>query len=222
MRELIFFGCLSFILLSALALLVYPLRHHKKILLLIVPTFVSISVAAYLYWGGFFEWRAFHQAQIQKQQVQAMLKKLKSPNVIIEQLKSRLQQDPNSAKGWYLLGRLYASQGNWQQAEQVFFKAKTLDARDIVYQINYIEALWQMREQRFDTEIHGLLLDVLRQEPHQADALSMLALEAFQDKNYSKAIDYWQQMLKMLPANSPEANTIAKAIARAHQLSLKQ
>lgn len=219
MHEFVLMGLAAILLLLAIAILAYPLRRHKKGLLLIIPLYLVLSLTAYWYWGGFAQWQAFNKAQAQKKQVQAILKQIKSPQVLVAQLKSRLKQDPTSAKGWYLLGRLDASLGDWQAAAKAFLRAKQLNPSDVLVQVNYAAALWQTRHQHFDEEICALLQAVLVQDAQQVDALSMLAMAAFQEKDYPKAIDYWQRLLQMAQANSADANAIAEAIAKAHELN---
>ncbi len=47
-------------------------------------------------------------------------------NQLISELQTHLQIDPNSSRGWYLLGKLYLSQGRVAEANAAFAKAETL------------------------------------------------------------------------------------------------
>lgn len=45
----------------------------------------------------------------------------------------------------------------------------------------------------------------------------MLAMDAFESRNYQLAIDHWQHLLKLAPEHSEEAQLLRKAIAKAQQ-----
>lgn len=47
-------------------------------------------------------------------------------NQLITELQAHLQVDPNSSKGWYLLGKLYLSQNRITEANAAFAKAEAL------------------------------------------------------------------------------------------------
>ena len=42
------------------------------------------------------------------------------PRELVEQLRSRMQQDPDNAEGWFLLGRTYMRLQNYTQAVNAF------------------------------------------------------------------------------------------------------
>ena len=56
---------------------------------------------------------------------------------------------------------------------------------------------------------------MLLKNPKQPDALAMLAMDAYQEKHYQIAINYWQQLLIITPPNSDAAKALRKAIAKA-------
>jgi len=50
-------------------------------------------------------------------------------NQLITELQTHLQADPNSSKGWYLLGKLYLSQNRIHEANAAFAKAQALEKK---------------------------------------------------------------------------------------------
>lgn len=175
----------------------------------------------YLYWGGFVAYDAHQQQEYKKQQVQKLLKKIKSPQALIEQLSKKLDETPQSAKGWYLLGRLYLNQKDQQKALASFAKAHQLSPDNEQYTVNYAFILWEMNNQQFTPQLINLFTELLQHNPEQPDALAMLAMHAFSDHAYEAAIDYWQRLLRLMPPQSKEALAIQKAIAKA-QAKLKK
>jgi len=118
---------LGFSLLGALALSfgVYPLRKRlSKWFILTIPCAIIVIAFAYLQWGGLLPWRAHLQAEAQQVRVQALLASIKSPEDLINKLKDHLARHPESARGWMLLGKLYASLQRWQEANEAFERAK--------------------------------------------------------------------------------------------------
>ncbi len=172
---------------------------------------------AYWRWGAWPDWQKYIQQQAKQQQVQAMLRSVRNPQDLIAKLQARLEHQPDSARGWYLLGRLYASQDQWQQAHDAYAKAYRLKPHDEQITVNYAQSLWQLNHQAFDTEIRTLFQSILLKNVNQSDALAMLAMDAFVGHAYQQAIDYWQRLLKNSPPHSEEAQAIRKAIVKAQQ-----
>ncbi len=175
----------------------------------------SISVSAfliYIYVGSF---QQLHQLQIdeeQKEKVAQLLQTMDGKQGLINKLKERIEHEPNSAQGHYLLAKLLASEGDWKESIKYFKKAKLIEPTNTNYQIQYVFALWQMNKTQFNDEIRTNLKQLIEQEPEQVDALNMLAMDAYQQQNYKQAILYWQRLLKLAPPNSNDAKMIEAAI----------
>lgn len=213
-----------FIVITCLAGLgfVYPLKQRIKWTLILMPLILLFTTTAYLLWGGFPQWQKYlHQQQAQLR-VQKILASIKSPQELIVKLQARLREQPQSAKGWYLLGRLYSSQQEDKPASLAFAKAYALKPANELYAVHYAHSLWQVNQQQFNPQIVRLFEVLLKNNPNQPDALAMLAMDAFLNHVYEKAIAYWQRLLQQTPASSEEALVIQKAIVKAQQYVLKE
>lgn len=208
-----------FILLGLLAftLAFYPLRRSKLLIALLGPALIIVLSMAYWRWGSWVDWQKYVHEQANKQQIEAVLQTIKSPAELIDRMKARLARDPKSTRGWYLLGRLYASQGQWSDARDAFYTAYQLSPEDAQIAVNYAQSLVQLNQEQFNKPIRELLKKVLQNDPNQPDAIAMLAMDAYNNANYPQAINYWQQLLKLAPARSEEAQMLRKAIAKAQQ-----
>lgn len=206
---------LAILLLLALPVALYPLRASKKSLFIIIPLMVCSLTLAYWQWGALPQWSEYQQQQEKQKKIVALMQTIKGPEQLIAKLKASLRANPNSAKGWYLLGRIYASQGEWLDAKAAFEKAYQLNPADETIVVNYGQSLWQLNQQQFNDTIRTIFNGLLQKNPQQPDALAMLAMDAFGSKNYQSAIDYWQKLLKLAPEHSEEAQMILKAIAKA-------
>lgn len=203
------------LLMIALGMAYYPLRAQKRWALSALPVLMVIVVASYWQWGALVDWRTSLQDAQKMQQVQAMLKTIKTPSALIEKLKTHLNDKPDNAEGWYLLGRLYSTQNEWDNASDAFKTAYALEPDNSKVIVNYAQSLWELNQQQFNPSIRGLFNHVLQNEPEQPDALAMLAMDAFMNHDYSKAIHFWQRLLKLLAPDSNDAKAIRKAIANA-------
>ncbi|WP_028389669.1 tetratricopeptide repeat protein [Legionella fairfieldensis] len=217
MNEWWLLACFIMLGLLALPMVLYPFRKMRGFSVIVASLAVLSLTLAYQYWGAWSDWRYYVKNQVRQQQVQAVLQTIKSPAELIKKLQMRLQSDPKSARGWYLLGRLYVSQNEWSQARDAFLNAYQLNPHDEAIIVNYAQSLWQLNQQQFNEQIRVLFKSLLQNNPQQPDALAMLAMDAFVSHNYQLAIDYWQQLLKLAPGQSQEAQMIRKAIAKAQR-----
>lgn len=209
---LIAFGLLTFV---ALAIMFYPLRKNKRLAFSLAIFFLMAIMGGYWCWGGWQEWQNYLLRELQQKQIQTALATIKSPQDLIAKLKTHLQVNPQSARGWYLLGRLYASQNQWVDARNAFSKLRSLRPQDEEALLNYVQSEWQLNSQQFNKRTRELVSLILQKNPQQADVLAMVAIDAFRSKDYLSAIDYWQRLLLLTPQLSSQAQTIRKAIAKA-------
>lgn len=215
MNEWWLIGLLGLMIVSAGILVVYPLRRSKFAWMFLLPLFFISVGMGYYFWGSFEEWQQFAQQNDSKIAAQQMLQSIKNPQELIDKLKERLDDNPKSSKGWYLLGKLYSNQKDTKHAAEAFAKAHQLDPDDEQYFVYYAHSLWVLNHEQFSPEIRKVFREILTKNPNQPDALSMLAMNAFLGHAYEDAINYWQRLLKLVPEQSEESNAIRKAIAKA-------
>jgi cytochrome c-type biogenesis protein CcmH len=197
--------------------LVYPLRRRFIASLLLVPVIFLLAFSGYFYWGSFTAWQEYVQHLKTEEQAKKIMESIKSPQELINKLRAKLNDKPESAKGWYLLGRLYSSQQEYQNAVNAFAKAYQFNPNDEQYAVNYAHSVWILNHQQFTEQVRKIFNRLLKNNPNQADALAMLAMDAFVSHAYEDAISYWQRLLKLSPASSEEALAIRKAIAKAEE-----
>lgn len=209
--------CLMF-LVVAVTIAIYPLsRQTYRAQLAIAFVLIAGSIGGYWQWGSRVKWVGYLHQQAIHQRAEAVMKSLKGPQELIDKLKHHLEKQPDSARGWFLLGRLYASQTQWTDAFNAFSKAHALEPDNLQTTVNYAQSLWQIKDQTFTPEVRQLFESILKNNPNQPDALSMLAIDAYQQHEYQQAIEYWSSLLRLLPKDSSEAMAIRKAIAKAQR-----
>jgi cytochrome c-type biogenesis protein CcmH/NrfG len=172
-------------------------------------------------WGALAAWSRYIEYQEKETRVRAMMKTLQGADDLIDRLKASVKQHPKRARGWYLLGRLYASQNRFQDAYDAFARAQQLQPNDVQIIINKVYMVWQLQNQQLDEVSLQLLHQVLQQDSNQPDALSLLAMNAYRRHQYQQAIEYWQHLLTLAPIQSDAARAIQKAIAKAQDRLVK-
>jgi cytochrome c-type biogenesis protein CcmH len=218
MNEWLLSGCFLVLAILAFIIATYPVRKMgTKGLLLLSSIFIIFVIMAYRQWGAWPALQAYAYEQTKREEAKKLLATIKSPNELAEKLKAKLDNTPASARGWYLLGRVYASQKQWFLARDAFAKSHQLNPADEPASVNYAESLWQLNKQQTNEQIRALFQQLLTNNPYQPDALAMLAMDAYERHDYHQAEQYWQHLLTLAPPQSKEAKALRKAIVKAQE-----
>lgn len=180
---------------------------------------LALPLAALAFYHDSTSYQQFTHWLTSKQQFTAVQKlrgELGTPQQVIAKLKQHLQQDPQSAQGWYLLGRLYTSQQQFQEATMAFAHAYALQPKnpDIIFQ--YAQILY-LTQHSLAGKPTTLLQQLLQLEPNNDLAVNLLAVAAYQQHDYQHAITLWERLLPNYPVNSPDGKALLNAIAQAQK-----
>jgi cytochrome c-type biogenesis protein CcmH len=133
-------------------------------------------------------------------------------------LAKRLQSNPNDAQGWTMLARSYGSMEKYPEAAGAYAKATELTPGDADLWADYAYASAMASGRRLQGKPMEFVERALKLDPDNAKALGLAANAAFEAKDYQKAIDYWQRLLKRVPPGSDVAAAIDSRINEAsHQ-----
>ena len=80
----------------------------------------------YLTWGGYFALSDYHVKLSKVRAVDALLASPEKTLALIEHIKTRLDDSPESASGWLLIGKLYLVLHNNMEAQRAFERAAQL------------------------------------------------------------------------------------------------
>jgi cytochrome c-type biogenesis protein CcmH len=137
----------------------------------------------------------------------------------IQKLADRLKQNPNDVQGWTMLARSYMMQERFSDAASAYEKLTALNGNDAEAWADYAEALALANDQNLAGKPTDALNRALKIDPKNQKALDLAGSAAFQARDYQKAIDYWQQLLKLVPAGSEELQTVTEQISKAKELA---
>lgn len=130
-------------------------------------------------------------------------------------LAMRLKRNPQDADGWAMLGRSYAMMQRFGDGAAAFAKAAALNPNDAPLIADYADMLAMAQGRRFDGEPTALINQALKIDPNNLKALSLGGTAAFEEKAYSRAVEYWQRLLENIPANTQLSDSVQKSIAEA-------
>lgn len=189
-----------------------PDRITASILLVFVAAF---SISLYFKWGDSVQLKKYYAERAHAAEIDAEIKTFKSPQQLIDKMQAVLQQHPDSAQGWFLLGRLYTSTNQLDKAQAVYAKAVALAPTNLQYKLQYAQADFFGSKEKLSATAAEYLNDVLKKEPNNPEAINLFALNAFSEKQYQIAINNWEKLLNYFPANSKEGQVIMNAIHEA-------
>jgi cytochrome c-type biogenesis protein CcmH len=133
----------------------------------------------------------------------------------VGKLAKRLEENPNDAQGWVMLGRSYTMMERYADAATAYGRATALNAGDASLWTDYAEALALSNGQRLEGKPMEAINRALQIDPHNEQALAFAGEAAFQAADYKKAIEYWQK----LRAGSETQKAVSDRLAKAKELA---
>ncbi|OZI72514.1 c-type cytochrome biogenesis protein CcmI [Bordetella genomosp. 2] len=140
----------------------------------------------------------------------------------IEEMTARLEASlaaaPDSAEGWFFLGRTYMAQDRMADAARAFERAAALAGRPPELLGHWAQALYFAGDQQWTPQLQALTDEALAGDPQEAASLGLAGMAAFQAERYAEAAAYWERLAAALPEADPSRAAIADGIARAREL----
>lgn len=136
---------------------------------------------------------------------------------MVAKLEKRLATQPNDPEGWARLGRSYVVMERKDKALTAYAKAYELAPNNVVVLSDYAWLVFNENPGVTTGLVATLYNRLNKLEPAHPDALWFLGFSAFQQNDYRKAIDLWERLLKLLPAEDPGREHLKQAIASARE-----
>jgi len=137
----------------------------------------------------------------------------------VAKLAARLEQNPSDVQGWIMLGRSYVNLEKYKEASSAYAKASALKSDDADLLGDYAFALGMANGQRLSGQPLELINKALKLDPENPKALELAGSAAFEAKNYSQAITYWQKLLERTPPNTELGLALSQRISEAKSLA---
>ncbi len=142
---------------------------------------------------------------------------------MVAKLAARMEQNPDSdPKGWVMLARSYKAMGRYEESTRAFGKAEKLVNEDPNLLTDYAEALALSTGGSLRGRPSELIGRALKLDPAFPDALVLAGTAAYEREDFAAAAAYWERLLKLLPPDSEDAQSLAESIKKARAAAQKQ
>lgn len=129
-------------------------------------------------------------------------------------LRTKLANEGDDAVAWFVLGRIWFSQGLVDEAIESFERALSLTPDRSNVLLSYAQALLVTESAENLQKAARSLGRVLEVDPGNQDALAMLALIAQERGDFAEAKAAWQVVLAQIPADDPRRSMIEQQLAQ--------
>jgi cytochrome c-type biogenesis protein CcmH len=136
----------------------------------------------------------------------------------VASLANRLQQNPSDAEGWAMLASSYTALSKFSEASDAYAKAAALKPNDASLLADYAFALAMKNGRRLEGQPTELLQKALSLDPENAKALQLSGSAAFQARDYKRAIELWERLLKRAGPETDLGRELSQRIAEAKKL----
>ena len=136
---------------------------------------------------------------------------------LVTGLAAKLQQKPDNAEGWFMLGRSYMSMGRYPDAAEAFKRALNLLGDDPAVMLRYADALAMARGGQIAGEPFEYIKRALQLKPDDVTGLWLAGLGYEEQGQYEKAVQHWRKLEPMMQNDPTSLNEVRNLIARAEQ-----
>ncbi|RJE75809.1 c-type cytochrome biogenesis protein CcmI [Pseudoalteromonas sp. MSK9-3] len=128
-------------------------------------------------------------------------------------LRTKLANSGDDAVAWMLLGRVAMSLNDYTMAKQAFDKALQMNPDNNNILVNYSQVLLVEGSDTGMNQAASMLSKVLQSEPSNIDAISLLALIAYERKDWVEAKTAFEVLLSTMTDSDPRYSMISQRIA---------
>ena len=182
-------------------------RLGKALPLLFAVLVPVLGFGLYLHWG------ASDKVELTRE--------LREQPRSIEEMTSRLERvveaQPESAEGWYFLGRTYMAQDRAADAARAYEQAVKRGGREPELLGQWAQALYFASQKKLTPEVKALTEEALKADPNEITSLGLLGIAGFEDGRYQEAITYWERLITQLPADDPSRGALQGGIDKARE-----
>lgn len=134
---------------------------------------------------------------------------------LVDRLAARLRDNPEDGEGWVMLGRSYLVLGRFKEAAEAYANATARMPKDAQLLADYADALGMVQGRSLKGEPEKIIARALAVDPENLKALALAGTAAFNRNDYTGAVEYWERILRLVPAESELAQAVRTSIAEA-------
>ena len=140
-------------------------------------------------------------------------------NVVVSRIQQRLAEEPNDARGWFMLGRAHMTLGAFDEAVEAIRRSLQLTGDDPEILIRLADAIAMSQQGSMGGEPESLLTRALAIEPQNPQGLWLLGMAQSERGDNAAAISTWKTLLPLLAGDARSSGEVQQLIARAQQQS---
>jgi len=139
---------------------------------------------------------------------------------MVAKLEQRLKEMPDDMQGWQMLGRSYAMLENYAKAVQAYQQVLALGGdKDAQILADTAELVALANDGQLAGQARSLITTALQLDENNEKALWLSGVAAVQQNDYAQAIQIWEKLLTIFPADETESRKIIQQqIAEARAL----
>jgi len=188
----------------------------KWMALLVLLAIPCASVALYMVYG---EYRVIENPQLT--QAAAPSQNTAAPEMTLDEmvvaLENRLQQNPDDAEAWFMLGRTHMGKREFDEAVKAFQRSNQLMADEPGILFALSDALAMQNNGILLGEPEALIQRGLQLAPRFPNGLWLAGMAAEQRQDFKAAHQYWSLLLPMISDNAESTNEVRELLASLEQ-----
>lgn len=138
-----------------------------------------------------------------------------SMEALLQRLTKRLEQNPEDADGWFMLGRTYMQFENYPEAVKAYERLNAIVGEHPVALLALADALAMNSHGTISGRPAELARKALQLEPNNITALWLVGMAAEEQEQYAEAVSHWQQIIPLLEPSDPSVPELQQRIAGA-------
>ena len=138
---------------------------------------------------------------------------------MVDKLAARLKDNPDDVAGWAMLARSYSVLGRTTDAVDAYAKAEKLAPNEAGLLVDYADAMAVKNNRTLAGEPMKLIARALAIDPRNVKGLAMAGTDAFDRKDYGKAVKQWESMVVIGGDDNMFVVQIQPRLAEARQLA---
>jgi len=136
---------------------------------------------------------------------------------LVASLAAKLQQEPDNAEGWFMLGRSYMSMGRYAEAAEAFQRVLDQVGDDPAVMLRYADAQAMAQGGKISGKPFEMIKKALLLKPDDATGLWLAGLGYEEQGEYEQAVQHWRRLEPMMQDDPASLNEVRNLIARAEQ-----
>lgn len=130
-------------------------------------------------------------------------------------LRALLMAEPDNTEAWYALGRTYMGLDEPEAGVAALEQGYRRAPDDVAMMVGYAQGLVLANQGQGTEESERLLRKAVALDPRHQGALMLLGFSAYNAGRYAEAIELWQRLKALRPADSEGAKLLEQSIAQA-------